>query len=248
MTKHTFALLTDFGFDFAVASLKGVILNSLPESRIIDLDHTIDKFNLISAAFVLNKAYRFFPKGTIFICVIDPGVGSDRNVLCVETDDYTFIAPDNGLLHYILKQENIKVWQIDNHGSPHSNTFHGRDLFVPAAIALAQGQRTFLCPSDQKACITLDQLESKQLIVYSDSFGNLKTNVSTDTITGNTVTLKTHKGTYTIPFSTTFDDVEPGELLCYRGSNDTLELAVNLGSAKALLGAQSGDEIEIYSS
>ena len=245
MTKPIFALLTDFGYDFAVGSLKGVILSSLPDAQIIDLDHTIDKFNLISAAFVLNKAYRFFPKGTIFICVIDPGVGSCRKVLCVETEGYTFIAPDNGLLSPLFGQDE-KVWQIDDTSIvPHSHTFHGRDLFVPAALALAQGQRDFLKAVDPASCVALDELESKHLIVYCDSFGNLKTNVSADLIAGDTITITVNDKTYTIAKRTTFNDVTPGELVCYRGSNDTIELAVNQGSAQEFLGLNCGDEIRI---
>ena len=113
MTKPIFALLTDFGFDFAVGSLKGVILHSLPDAHIVDLDHTIDKFNRISAAFVLKKTYSFFPKETTFICIVDPGVGSGRNALCIELDGFTFIAPDNGILHHFIKK-GAKIWLIDD--------------------------------------------------------------------------------------------------------------------------------------
>ena len=247
MSTPLFVLLTDFGFDFAVASMKGVIARSLPHADIIDLDHTIEKFNLISAAFVLHKSYRFFPKGTTFVCVIDPGVGSERKLLCIETEEYTFVAPDNGLLHHILRHETLRgVWYVDDHGmKPQSNTFHGRDLFVPVAIALAQGQRDFLRAIAPSECIVLDQLDTKQLVVYTDSFGNIKTNVSADLISGHKATLTVHGTTHRIPYTQRFSECAPGELLCYRGSNDTLEIAVNLGSARDRLGVTAGDEIEI---
>lgn len=247
MLTPLFVLLTDFGFDFAVASMKGVILSSLPKAEVIDLDHTIEKFNLISAAFVLNKSYRFFPKGTTFVCVIDPGVGSARKLLCVETDDYTFVAPDNGLLHHILRDEKVRgVWYVEDHGmKPQSNTFHGRDLFVPVAVALAQGRRDFLRPYSVSDCVVLDQLDTQQLVVYTDSFGNIKTNVSADLITGDVVTLLVRDTAHRIPFVKQFSEVTPGELLCYRGSNNTLEIAVNLGSARDRLKVTSGDKITV---
>ncbi len=245
MTKPIFALLTDFGFDFAVASLKGVILGSFPDAHIVDLDHTIDKFNRISAAFVLKKTYRFFPRGTTFICIIDPGVGSRRKALCIELDGYTFIAPDNGILHHFIKK-NAKIWLIDDTIIiPHSNTFHGRDLFVPAAIALACNQRDFLKPLEKHLCVRLHELNAKQLIVYCDSFGNLKTNIEADTIKSDCITLTIRSSTYIIPQKTTFDDVLPGELFCYRGSNDTIEFAINQGSAQAYLGVACGEEIVV---
>ena len=100
-------------------------------------------------------------------------------------------------------------------------------------------------PLEAQSCITLDELDNKHLTGYCDSFGNLKTNVSADSITGNTITLTVNADTYVIPKRTTFDDVKSGELVCYRGSNDTLELAVNQGSAEEILGLSCGDEIRI---
>jgi S-adenosyl-L-methionine hydrolase (adenosine-forming) len=98
-----FGLLTDFGFDFAVASMKALILKALPQAHIIDIDHSLNKFSVLSAAFILDKTHQFFPKNTHFITVVDPGVGSHRAPVCIETDSYSFFGPNNGVFHYITE-------------------------------------------------------------------------------------------------------------------------------------------------
>src|SRR5258708_18333371 len=111
--KIFFALLTDFGFDFAVASIKGVLLKAFPDAQIIDVDHSIEKFNLINAAFVIEKIYRFLPENTVLLCVVDPGVGTNRDILCVELGSYRFIGPNNGIFHHLLNKNGVKVYKIE---------------------------------------------------------------------------------------------------------------------------------------
>lgn len=243
--KVFFGILTDFGFDFAVASIKGVLLRAFPDAQVIDIDHTIEKFNVLNAAYTIDKVYRFFPNNMIFICVVDPGVGSKREALCVEIDSYTFIGPNNGIFHYILSNKGAKAYIIDEKlFNVHSITFHGRDLFSPAAIKIAQGDRSFLQKIDLSDLVRLDIDE--HVITYIDSFGNIKTNISIDTNInpGQDIQFMINNKLYQIKFLRTFDDVQQGELLCYEGSNNTLEIAVNLGSAKKRLGVEIGTKIE----
>jgi S-adenosyl-L-methionine hydrolase (adenosine-forming) len=246
--RASFILMTDFGYDFAVGCIKGVIKQQLPDADIIDLDHTIEKFSIISAAFVLEKSYRFFPKGSIFICVVDPGVGTSREPLCIKTKEYVFIGPNNGVFETIIQQEpTCQVYEISTHylqGQP-GNTFHGRDLFAPAAVDCYTGNWRYVTPFDRSKLIALSTPD-RCIAVYIDSFGNVKTNRSVDDISSIATLVITIRGTtYEVPFVRTFQEVAPGELLCYRGSNDTLEIAVRQDSGARALQLRVGDYIDI---
>ena len=249
--KNFFALLTDFGFDFAVASIKGVLLKAFSDAQIIDIDHSIEKFNLINAAFVIEKVYRFLPENTVFLCVVDPGVGSERDILCIELGSYRFIGPNNGIFHYLLEKDNVRVYKIQQECfNSESVTFHGRDIFAPAAISLTQGDLSILVPISKSEIVHLHNLgdqTSNGIITYIDSFGNIKTNISVteDFTTKGHVRLLIHHQAYDVKFTRTFADVQSGELLCYKGSNATLEIAVNLGSAKEKLNASIGTTISL---
>jgi S-adenosyl-L-methionine hydrolase (adenosine-forming) len=244
--KPIFVLLTDFGYDFAVGSIKGVLLNKLPNATIIDLDHSIQKFDIVSAGFVLAKSYHYFPHQTIFICIIDPGVGTTREPICIKTPHYTFIGPNNGIFDEVLAQEPQRtIYQISAaylEGKP--NTFHGRDLFAPAAVDAYHNNLNHFTWFDETRLCHLERLHNQAVITYIDSFGNIKTNKSVEVLAGSKQCAIQIDGTlYQIPFVKTFQDVHIGELLCYSGSNNTLEIAVNQGSAAQKLNAHVGDRI-----
>jgi S-adenosylmethionine hydrolase len=244
-----FALLTDFGFDFAVASIKGVLLSALPHSHIIDIDHTIEKFNVLSGAYVLEKMYRFLPKGTIIIGVVDPGVGSERSVLCVEVNGYTFVGPNNGLFHHAISAPNAHIYAVNTNGFEYtSNTFHGRDIFSPVAIALAQNHRSHLKSIEPSSVVLLPYFNENSVIFYIDSFGNIKTTytVPSHFAQGDTICVTIQNNTYEVPFAKTFAHVASGVPLCYKGSNNTLEIAVNYGSAGDYFQATVGDVLSIH--
>jgi S-adenosylmethionine hydrolase len=238
-----FALLTDFGFDYAVASMKGVITQTFPAAQIIDIDHSLKKFAIASAAFIIHKSACYFARNTIFICIVDPGVGSARNMLCVHSNEQWFVGPDNGIFHYLFKDPSVEVYRItqDIFGEC-SRTFHGRDLFTPAAIKLAQGSRDFLMPFDVQQAVALDQLDRQAMVTYIDSFGNIKTNIEiqAEPQCGTLVSLDINGHLHTISWQTIFFDVPEGTPLCYRGSNNTLEIAVNGGSAQHYFGVDVG--------
>lgn len=251
--NNLFGILTDFGDDYAVASMKGVLYSSgISNIGVVDLDHSIDKYSVPSAAFVINKVYVFYPKGTHFICVVDPGVGSKRNAICIEYKGYTFIGPDNGIFHYIIsevKKSKIgKIFEIDQNRYENGyNTFHGRDMFIPAAIHHNLNQiEHFKEIKNLDSIITLDYLEDDNIIMYIDSFGNIKTNLLCDSmILGDIYKLKIGNDVFETPFFTTFSEVEEGQLFCYKGSNNTLEIAVNLGSARDYTAAKVGYKVHM---
>ncbi len=244
--RPCFVLMTDFGYDFAVGSMKGVILSHLPGSTIVDLDHSIAKFNVVSGSFVLSKSYRYFPKGTIFICVVDPGVGTEREPLCIVTAHYAFIGPNNGLFETILKENpDHRIYQISAsylRGKP--NTFHGRDLFAPAAVDFFKKNMQHFTLFDKAKICHIPLPDNQAVITYIDSFGNIKTSRSLESfIASKDLSVRIKGKVYNLPFVHTFKDVAIGDLLCYRGSNNTLEIAVNQGSAAQKLDVQVGDNI-----
>ncbi len=194
----------------------------------------------------MKKPITIFPCGTIFLCVVDPGVGTQRDALCLEIDSYVFFGPNNGLFNALSKAHpGCKIYRIDEHViKPTSTTFHGRDLFVPAAIAYVQGRKNFLQEISANELSHIAHSYS-DYIAYIDSFGNIKTTIKVDTKLPDTVTLLIQNKEYAVPFVKTFGNVEPDKLLCYKGSNGTLEIAVNRGSAKSYLNAEIGNEVKL---
>jgi S-adenosyl-L-methionine hydrolase (adenosine-forming) len=179
----------------------------------------------------------------IFICVVDPGVGGEREMLCLQSETQWFLGPNNGIFHYLFKDKEVNVYRIKKDAfGDHSRTFHGRDLFTPAAIKIALGERDFLERFDHNKLISLDVLDKQSLVTYIDSFGNIKTNIaiSAEPAMNSRVELKIDGKKYTLRWQSVFTDVGYGEPLCYKGSNDTLEIAVNNGSAQVYFNADIG--------
>ncbi|MEK6559083.1 MAG: SAM-dependent chlorinase/fluorinase, partial [Planctomycetota bacterium] len=183
-------LLTDFGNqDAYVGVMKGVITGINPLANIIDICHNIPPQDVFNAAYLLYTSYKYFPRGTIHVAVVDPGVGTERNIVCVKTKDYFFLVPDNGLLSFIVQEEKPKVivrLTNDRYFLPSpSNTFHGRDIFAPAAAYLSLGVKL------RQLGIKINQLKQLDIpkpdykktgqlegqIIYIDRFGNLITNI-----------------------------------------------------------------------
>ena len=251
MSNKTFAMITDFGFDFSVASMKALILRSFPDAQVIDIDHSIKSFSILSGAFVIDRIYNYFPDKTIFICVVDPGVGSKREPIFLDTGNYKFIGPNNGLFHYILKDPAVfyKPYAIKKEFMPtKSTTFHGRDLFTPAAIEIARDNLDVVEPISRDVLVSIPALNSGAFVItYIDGFGNIKTNIPINDNFNkkNTLKININNIPHLIKISNTFNEVAHGELLCYRGSNNTLEIAANLESAENILKVNIGDYIII---
>jgi S-adenosylmethionine hydrolase len=239
------ALLTDFGMrDGYVASMKAVIQSIAPESKVIDISHDISPQNIEEAGFVLWTAYRYFPRKTIFACVIDPGVGTKRNLIAVKTRDYLFLAPDNGLLDMVLSELEIKrsvrVMREKYFLKNVSNTFHGRDIIAPIASHMMKGVKLkSFGPSItiEKPKTPFQQVSIKGayngLIIYIDRFGNLVSNFKMNKPRKAELVI----GNYRIPLQKAYGDAKKGEPLALVGSTGLVEIAVRDGSAKDLLHA-----------
>jgi len=256
-------LLTDFGFrDSYVGVMKGVIRSVSRTAEIIDLSHNIMPQDVAEAAFVLSASYTYFPEGTIFVCVVDPGVGTERAVLYMRAGGKVFLAPDNGLLSVIEeacgREEVRKVTERAYFLAKPSTTFHGRDIFAPVAAHLAEGLepqklgpvqrhiRKLRLPKPVRAADGSLRGE----IIYIDQFGNLITNIRQSTLTqgpeapGEQVVVRV-KRREVKGLAKTYAEREPGELLALVGSSGYLEIAVNQGSAAAMLGCEKGDSVTL---
>lgn len=270
------AMLTDFGqTDIYVGVMKGVIRTIAPDAHFIDITHAIQPQNVRQGAFALLNSYRYFPKGTIFLCVVDPGVGTTRRPIAVNAGNYMFVAPDNGLLTYVLHeigQHTVTELTEAAYRLPRvSATFHGRDVFAPAVAHLAQGVAPELMgpPVSDVFMLPLPDLRVQERhvsgeIVHIDHFGNIITSIgelrwiTADRLAlhprfggGHSVPVAAGKAAVRIGahqfdrISRTYDEVPRGELLALVGSSGYLEIAANQGNAAERLDVVMGDPVEV---
>lgn len=258
-SNHTIALLTDFGHrDGYVGVMKGVIAGIAPDANVVDLSHDILPQDIDAAKFVLWRHYRFFPKGTIFCCVVDPGVGTDRKILALEADGYYFIAPDNGLLDYVMAQAKLKLMmEVENPAvmlAKKSNSFHGRDVFAPVAAHLASGFLfTQLGPIadfslPQSPFIIPEEPGSFPLSILDvDHYGNIITNLFLDKIPENLHLESIQVGVYVIDsLSPSYASVSNDTLLALHASHGMLEIAIREGNAYQLVREKEMDSIVTF--
>jgi len=252
-------LTTDFGTsDHFVGVMKGVISGIVPQARIVDITHQVQPFEIADGAFLIAQAYSHFPKKTIHVVVVDPGVGSARRPLLVEMAGQYFVAPDNGVLSMVYSRGPHKARHITNEAyflKPVSLTFHGRDVFAPVAAHLASGvapSRFGKTISDQVR-LTLDKpvQTGKRTwtgsVLRVDRFGNLITNFHVDIFPGVTTRpFEVNVGLEKLTrLATTFADGAPGELFLVTGSSGYFEVAANQASAAKLLGCGAGSPVEL---
>ncbi len=253
-------LLTDFGSrDAFVGIMKGVILKISPEINIIDLTHGIQPQEVGEGAFILSSAYPFFPDGTIHICVVDPGVGSKRRAIIIETEKYVFVGPDNGIFAYVyLREPNVRVisiTQTDYMLPQISNTFHGRDIFASVAAHIANGVPISRFGPEvtdyHTGLISIPVVKDNIIcarVLHIDHYGNIITNVGKSLFTETTKNKKfqIRLAAMTIDrIRNSYDEVNIGSFLAIWGSVDQLEIAVNKGNAAKLIGVLQGDPVEI---
>jgi S-adenosylmethionine hydrolase len=238
--------------------MKGVILGIQPTAQVIDISHGVEAYQIADGAFTIAQAYRYFPKNTIHVVVVDPGVGSARRPLLAEMAGQYFVAPDNGVLSMIFAREPAKVRHITNERyflRPLSRTFHGRDVFSPVAAHLAAGVTPAQFGKRIEDYIRADFGEPKQTgkgrwrgtILKADHFGNLATNFDIDqfpSVRTRAFSLKVGRQTIT-RLALTFSEGAPGELFAVVGSSGYIELVVSQGSATETLGRQAGSSVEL---
>lgn len=259
------SLLTDFGLsDAFVGIMKGVILSKAPDARIVDISHQISPYHLVQTAYLIDSAYRYFPKGTVHTVVVDPGVGSDRAVIALEAAGYFFLAPDNGVLTLILEKTTVATAvKVENRRiflETVSRTFHGRDIFAPVAAHLALGGDIH----ELGPCIATGDLAQLPLpkpliaktgeligaVIDIDRFGNLITNIDEGLIQAlcekreSAVTVDIG-GNRLFGLKASYASVSPGATLAIIGSRGTLEIAINCGSASDVFSAAIGDDVTV---
>jgi S-adenosyl-L-methionine hydrolase (adenosine-forming) len=256
----TIALLTDFGLnDHYAGTMKGVILSIQANVQVVDLCHHIKPQDIVHGALVLKSAYRFFPKKTIFVAVVDPGVGSARGKIILKTKDYVFVAPDNGILSLVAEiEKQTRFYEITNDRyflKPASDTFHGRDIFAPVAAYLTKGLSPLTFGNKIQNIVRLKwpnpliDRKHKRIsgeVVHIDRFGNLVTNISEKD-------LKRFRGRFSIhiknksisQLSHSYAEAKKGQLLGIIGSMGFLEIAANGRSAGRRLKVLKGERVKI---
>lgn len=251
-------MTTDFGHKGPFAAvMRGVILSRNRNATVVDLAHDIPPQWPPEAGFWMSRSYKYFPRGTIHLGIVDPGVGTEREILLVEYDQHVFLAPDNGLLAPILDKD-CCVWQLDVARletlklAPPSATFHGRDIFAPVAADLAAGNLSLTAigkPTKDWAPGWLDDPEVSAgkvagTVITIDAFGNLITNIDESLLAdfGEPVA---HVAGQQIPTLTTYGRAKPGDFLALVNSFGVIEIAKSEGSAAEGLGLERGAPVVI---
>jgi S-adenosylmethionine hydrolase len=234
--------------------MKGVILRFHPEARIVDLCHQVAPYDLTGACLTLAASYRYFPEGTVHVVVVDPGVGGARRAILAEADQWLFLAPDNGVLELVYQRHSARVraLRVEEFGlHPVSKTFHGRDVFAPAAGWLAQGTPAEQLGDPIENFVRLSLPRPQQaglrrwegVVLKVDHFGNLVTNFEPSDLPP--AFLMTIGEAEVRTLRPTYEDAAPGELFAIIGSAGYVEISMNQASAAAALDARAGTAVEI---
>lgn len=263
--KHTrpsgvITITTDFGHKGPFAAvMKGVILTRFPDAKVIDLAHDIPPHWPPEAGFWISRTYRYFPRGSVHLAIVDPGVGTEREIILVEADSHVFMAPDNGLLAPLLTDHpSAAVFRLDVAGlSRHgidtpSLTFHGRDIFAPVAAELASGRRVvaeLARPTDQwtpgwldDPVVSRDRISG--VVVTVDTFGNLISNIDAALVSRFRSPVA-QLGGHSFSLMPTYGRARPGDYLALINSFGVLEIARAEGSAAEGLGADRGAPVTV---
>lgn len=258
MNRPIITLTTDFGTrDPYVGAMKGAILAICPEAALVDITHEIASQDVVEGALALRAACSYYPAGSIHVAVIDPGVGSRRRALVLRSGEYMYVGPDNGLFSLVSREEDA-AWSITNRAymaDRISTTFHGRDLFAPAAAHLALGLRPERLGRRTRRIRRLDLPRprvGKQgvqgEVLHVDRFGNLISNIGADLLerTGSSEHPVVLIGDCEIGgIRQTYAEVRKGAPIALIGSTGLLEISVREGSAEEMLDRGKGTQVEV---
>jgi S-adenosylmethionine hydrolase len=259
--RKIITLTTDFGLqDYYVSAMKGVMLQIAPEARLVDISHEIPPQDIMAGSWVLKNAAMLFPDDTVHLVVVDPGVGTLRKPIALKIGSQYFVGPDNGIFSLLTEGEDeVEAVELSNTSyyrlAETSNTFHGRDIFAPAAAHLSNGTalRELGKPIDglqtyHWAVPIADKDGIEGWIIHIDTFGNLIANISAsliDEVIGSTQ-VKVYVGNTIIDgLENMFEAVPEGEPVAYIGSGGMLEVAINKGHAARMLGVKKGAQISL---
>ena len=252
-------LTTDFGTtDWFVGTMKGVIARIAPNAEVVDLTHGVAPGDIRAGAFALAMGYRFFPRGTVHVAVVDPGVGTKRKVAAVRTERYVFIGPDNGVLCWALRHETVReIRSVENQSyflQPVSRTFHGRDIFAPVAAQVSRGLPLRRLGPLLDDLVQLPWPEPRLsrtglagAVLYLDRFGNAITNVPGSALGAlGGGRLAVYRGRRKLcQVAECYDAVSRGKAVAVPGSSGYLEVAVNGGNAAHRFQIRPGDELRV---
>jgi len=251
-------LTSDFGLkDSYVAEMKGVILTINPNATIIDITHGLEKFDVRLGAFMLASAAPYFPKGTVHLAVVDPGVGTERRAILIQTKQGFFVGPDNGVLMLAAQNQRIKhTYELADHKfmlPKVSRTFHGRDVFAPAVAHLDVGVKPSEFGPEITDAVTPEFASVKRRkgsligkILHIDSFGNLIININWKEINqAKAVNVKMQNLSLKLEVAKTYAQVKPKQPMALIGSHGFLEIALNQDSAAEKFHAEAGDSVEV---
>lgn len=251
-------LTTDFGYqDYYVSAMKAAILSINPDARLLDISHSIPAQDIMAGAWVLKNAAFMFPEGSIHLAVVDPGVGTARKPIVVEIDGHYFIGPDNGLFSLVGSERSYSAYELSNTSymaSKVSRTFHGRDIFAPAAAHLSNGVKP-----DRFGPALAEMLRYRWAtpihdaegiqgwVMHIDAYGNLITNIPAAMIENyDYKSLKIYAGTTIMrDIKAAYGEVPAGEAVSVIGSAGMLEISVNQGCAQELLNVQKGAPVSV---
>lgn len=256
---HCVSLLTDFGTtDGYVGAVKGVLLSTNPRIRLVDLTHGIEPHDVEQAAYVLGRHYRSFPRGTVHFAVVDPGVGGSRRALVVESVDYLFVGPDNGIFSPVYDDAEVHVFEVGGRSlMPYepSDLFHARDIFAPIAGRLTLGLPPCEVGPPLEKWVRLPLLRASATaggieghVIYIDRFGNCVTNIPADLLRseiGPEACAIEVADLRIEAFGQSYESVDPGELLGVVGSSGYLEISANRAKASELLQAARGCPVRV---
>ena len=238
------AILTDFGHSEYLGIMKGAIYSINKNSSISDLCNFTNSQNIKEAAWILYKSYKYFPKNTIFLCVVDPGVGSKRQCLAIKTKNYFFVGPDNGLMYKAAVEDKI-VTAVKLPVKNASITFHWRDIFAKVAAQLEKGLKIGRLGKKATIKTKLDfYLRGREgEVVRTDNFGNIITNLSS--LNKDSYFVKTKNFNKKLDFYETYDEAPSNNLFIIKGSSNTLEISIKNSNAAGKLKLKPQDKIEI---
>lgn len=251
------ALLTDFGTeDSYVAEVKGAILSHNREIRIVDISHSVSPGDIRHTAYLLWRSHGWLPDDTVFAVVVDPGVGSDRKIVALQTSGYWFVAPDNGVLTMIADMHRFDAWEVSQSGKRESETFHGRDMIAPLCARLAMQE---IEPADIGPAITeLTKFDTPEVtassrsiegeVITVDRFGNAISNIPSESLSGlddlpNARVFVDDKQVTVL--GKTFSSAADGETVAYPGSAGLIEVAVNGGNLVERYSIKRGSRVRI---
>lgn len=237
-------LVTDFGLPYT-GQMRAVLQREAPDCPVIDLFCDLPAWDVQAAAYLLAAYAAEFPEGSVFLAVVDPGVGSRRAALVLEADGRWYVGPDNGLFAVIAQRaDSVRTWAVTWRPATLSNSFHGRDLFSPVAARLARGERpghAWTEPHFGAQLKGADWPQDLARIVYIDGFGNCMTGLRAESLAADAeIRIKGRS----LPKASTFSDLPPDSAFWYENANKLVEIAVNQGRADRILGLKVGDELE----